>query len=248
MFSSMATFTRNETTIEYEVHGDGSPLVLFAPGGLRSATAIWGRAPYNPITEFAAQFRVITMDQRNAGASRAPVAASDGWHSYTADHLALLDELQIERCQVLGMCIGCTFALGLIGRAPERVSAAVLQQPIGLEEANRPVFYELFDGWARDLVQTRSDVSAQALSAFREHLFGGNDFTYGVSREAVARCPVPLLVLRGNDVYHPSHTSEEIARIAPHAELVQDWKTGDDLPKAIARVRAFLATHAVRGA
>jgi pimeloyl-ACP methyl ester carboxylesterase len=239
----MPTFTRNETTIFYEVHGEGPALLLFAPGGMRSATAIWGRAPYSPIAEFASQFRVITMDQRNAGASRAPVTASDGWHSYTDDHVALLDALEVERCQVLGMCIGCTFTLGLIARAPERVSAAVLEQPIGLSDTNRPVFYELFDGWASELMQTRSDVSAQALPAFRAHMFGGNDFTYGVSREVVARCPVPLLVLRGNDVYHPASTSEEIARIAPRAELVPEWKTGDDLPKAIARVRAFLSAH-----
>ena len=35
-------------------------------------------------------FRVIAMDQRNAGASRAPVSADDGWHTYTRDQLALL--------------------------------------------------------------------------------------------------------------------------------------------------------------
>jgi len=244
MLPVMPTFTRDEATISYEVHGEGPALVLFAPGGLRSASAIWARAPYSPITEFSSQFRVITMDQRNAGASRAPVTASDGWHSYTDDHLALLDELQIERCQLLGMCIGCTFTLGLIARAPERISAAVLQQPIGLDATNRPVFYELFDGWASELQQTRSDVSAEALAAFREQMFGGNALTYGVSREVVARCPVPLLVLRGNDVYHPAATSEEIARVAPQAELVTDWKTGEDLPKAIARVRAFLTDHA----
>ncbi|MES1173488.1 MAG: alpha/beta hydrolase [Myxococcales bacterium] len=236
----MPTFTRNDTTIVYEVHGEGPTLLLFAPGGMRSATAIWGRAPYNPITEFASQFRVITMDQRNAGASRAPVTSEDGWHTYTDDHLALLDELGVERCQLLGMCIGCTFALGVIARAPERVSAAVLQQPIGISDTNRPVFYELFDAWAKELTEARSDVSPEALPGFREHMFGGNELTYGVSREAVAQCPVPLLVLRGNDVYHPAPISEEIVRIAPHAELVHDWKTGDGLPKAIERVRSFL--------
>jgi pimeloyl-ACP methyl ester carboxylesterase len=243
MVLRMPTFTRNEVTIAYEVHGEGAALLLFAPGGMRSATAIWSRAPYNPSTEFASQFRVITVDQRNAGSSRAPVTANDGWHSYTDDHVALLDELEIERCQVLGMCIGCTFTLGLIARAPERISAAVLQQPIGLSDSNRPVFYELFDGWASELLQSRSELSPEALASFRERMFGGDAFTYGVSREVVARCPVPLLVLRGNDVYHPAPTSEEIARIAPRAELVREWKTGDDLPKAIARVRAFLAAH-----
>jgi len=44
-------------------------------------------------------------------------------------------------------------------------------------------------------------------------------------------------------VYHPSAISEEIVRLAPHAELVQDWKTGDDLPLAVARVRQFLNEH-----
>ncbi|MET0791218.1 MAG: alpha/beta hydrolase [Polyangiaceae bacterium] len=239
----MPTFTRGEIAIEYEIHGEGPPLLLLAPGGMRSAMANWVRAPYLPITEYSSQFRVIAMDQRNAGSSRAPVTADDGWHTYTEDQLALLDELGIERCGVLGMCIGCTFALGLIERAPERVSAAVLQQPIGISATNRPIFYELFDGWANDLMRTRSDVLPAVLPAFRERMFGGNDFTYGVSRDAVARCPVPLLVLRGNDVYHPAAISEEITHVAPQADLVQEWKTGEDVAKAVARVRAFLNEH-----
>jgi pimeloyl-ACP methyl ester carboxylesterase len=237
----MPTFTRGEISIHYEVHGQGPTLLLFAPGGMRSATPNWVRAPYLPIDAYSSQFRVIAMDQRNAGASRAPVSADDGWQTYTDDHVALLDELEIERCHVLGMCIGCTFALGLIARVPERVSAAVLQQPIGLSDTNRPVFYELFDGWANDLRTSRPDIEAEVLPGFRAHMFGGNEFTYGVSRETVARCPVPLLVLQGNDVYHPAAISEEIVRIAPRAELVQDWKTGEDVPKAIARVREFLS-------
>lgn len=243
MVRRMATLTRGKISIEYEVHGQGPALLLLAPGGMRSATAIWARAPYSPIAEFSAQFRVITMDQRNAGASRAPVSADDGWHSYTEDQLALLDELGVEQCRVLGMCIGCTFALGLVARAPERISAAVLQQPIGLSATNRSVFYELFDSWASDLQRARSDVSPEVLPAFRERMFGGEALTYGVSRDVIGRCAVPLLVLRGNDVWHPAATSEEIARIAPRAELVPEWKTGDDLPQAIARVRAFLSEH-----
>jgi len=52
-----------------------------------------------------------------------------------------------------------------------------------------------------------------------------------------------LLVLRGNDVYHPAPISEEVASLAPRAELVHDWKTGEDLPRAVARVREFLSEH-----
>jgi len=236
----MPTLRRGETTIEYEVHGSGHPLLLLAPGGMRSARAFWSRAPFNPISEFAGQYRVIAMDQRNAGGSRAPITAADGWHSYADDQLALLDELKVERCHLFGGCIGGAFALRLIERAPERVQSAVLQQPIGYSGTNREVFYELFDGWIAELKQTRSDIADDALPAFRARMYDG-DFVFSVSREFVAACPVPLLVLRGNDVYHPSATSEEIVRLAPRAELVHDWKTAEDLPRAIAHVQSFLS-------
>jgi pimeloyl-ACP methyl ester carboxylesterase len=210
---------------------------------MRSMIAVWDRAPWHPIRELSAQFRVIAMDQRNAGRSRAPVAHGDGWHSYTSDQLALLDHLQIERCHLLGGCIGGSFGLGLIERAPERVAAAVLQQPIGLLE-NREVFYELFDGWAAELAK-RTDgpaVDVSALPAMRERMYGG-DFVFNVSRDFVRACQTPLLVLMGNDVYHPSEISRELVALAPHAELIERWKDAESVPHAVARVRAFLNAH-----
>ena len=239
----MPTFTRGVTEIYYEVHGSGHPLLLLAPGGMRSTIALWERPPYHAVREFAGEFMVIAMDQRNAGASRAPVTASDGWHSYTEDHLALLDELKVKRCHVLGGCIGGAFALSLIATAPERVSAAILQQPIGFDGTNRDVFYELFDEWAKELMLEREDVKPEALPPFRSRMYDG-DFVFSASRDAVRHCQAPLLVLRGNDVYHPSQISEEIARIAPHAELVQSWKTGTEAQRAIARMHSFLTEHA----
>jgi pimeloyl-ACP methyl ester carboxylesterase len=238
----MPTFTRGAISIYYEEHGSGYPVLVFAPGGMQSRIELLTRSPYHPVQELAGEFRVITMDQRNAGGSRAPVKSEDGWHSYTDDHLALLDELKVERCHVLGVCIGGAFALSLIAAAPERVSAGVLQQPIGFDGSNRAVFYQLFDSWAAELMLARADVSAQALPAFRERLYGG-DFVFSVTRDAVERCTTPLLVLRGDDVYHPSAISEGIARSAPNAELVRDWKTGADLSRAVTRVRSFLAEH-----
>lgn len=235
-------FSRGETTIRYEVQGSGPALLLLAPGGMRSSIAFWERAPFHPVKEFAEQFRVIAMDQRNAGESRAPIAAADGWHSYTDDQLALLDELEVDRCHLHGGCIGGAFALALIARAPDRVRSAVLQQPIGLSDVNRPVFYELFDGWSQELLAQRSDLSPETLATLRERMYGG-DFVFSVTRDAVRECPVPLLVLRGNDVYHPTAISEEIAQLARRAELVRDWKSGDDLPRAVIRVREFLQAH-----
>jgi pimeloyl-ACP methyl ester carboxylesterase len=238
----MPTFSRGAIAIDYQVHGAGHPVLLFAPGGMRSSVQFWDLAPFDPVRELADRFRVIAMDQRNAGRSRAPVAASDGWGTYAEDHLALLDHLGVERCHLLGGCIGGSFALRLIAAAPARVTAAVLQQPIGLSGENRAAFHQLFDSWASELVPSRPDITPGALAGFRANLYGG-DFVFSVSRDDIRRCAAPLLVLRGNDVYHPAETSEEIARLAPHAELVSSWKVGADLARAVERVKAFLVAH-----
>jgi pimeloyl-ACP methyl ester carboxylesterase len=238
----MPTFTRGDTSIHYEVHGSGHPVLLFAPGGVRSSIAFWEKTPFNPMRELADRFRVIAMDQRNAGQSRGPVAPTDSWNTYTADHLALLDHLGVGTCHVLGMCIGCSFCLGIIGAAPTRITAAVLEQPIGFSGTNRPLFHQMFDGWIDELGKTHPGLSRPALLAVKETMYSG-DFVFSATRDDVRACPVPLLVLRGNDQYHPPEISEEVARIAPRAELVPSWKEGDDLPRALARVKSFLAEH-----
>src|SRR3712207_1928699 len=131
-------------TLRYQERGAGYPLLLFAPGGMHSVVEFWERMPFNPFAELSAQFRVIAMDQRNAGGSYAPVAAV-GWAEYARDAAALLDHLGVERAHIMGGCIGSSFCLGLMEHAPERVTAAVLQNPIGLTESNRPLFTGLFE-------------------------------------------------------------------------------------------------------
>jgi pimeloyl-ACP methyl ester carboxylesterase len=216
-------------------------LLLFAPGGMRSNIDFWRHSPFDPTAELALDFRVIAMDQRNAGRSRAPVSATDGWETYAADHLALLDHLGARRAHVLGGCIGSSYCLRLIQLAPERVSAAVLQNPIGLSE-NRTAFYEMFDAWAGDLKKARPELNQAALDTFRARMYNG-DFVFSVSRDFVRACRTPMLVLAGDDLYHPAPISEEIARLAPNCELIAKWKTPDATPAAVARVRAFLKAH-----
>ncbi|WP_420826733.1 hypothetical protein [Azomonas macrocytogenes] len=60
----------------------------------------------------------------------APITARDGWDNYAIDNLLLMDSLGIDHFHVLGACIGPSFALKLIELVPDRVSSAVLQQPI----------------------------------------------------------------------------------------------------------------------
>ena len=238
----MPNFVRGDSSIHYEIYGTGHPVLLLAPGGMRSSIPFWDLAPYHPVRELSGQFQVIAMDQRNAGQSRAPVRAGDGWQSYTSDHVALLDHLGIDTCHVLGGCIGGAFGLALVAAAPARITAAVLQQPIGLAGDNRAAFQKMFDAWAGELVQGRPDVTLEALSGLRSNLYDG-DFVFSVSRDEVKNAGAPLLVLRGNDLYHPAETSDEIARITPRAEIIPSWKEGSDLVRAVSRVKSFLLSH-----
>lgn len=240
----MPSFTRRdnngEVSLYYEEFGAGFPLLLFAPGGMRSAIDFWHRSPFDPTVVFAPEFRVIAMDQRNAGRSRGPISAGDGWHTYTADHLALLDHLGIQRCHIMGGCIGSSYCLSLMKTAPDRVAAAVLQNPIGLHE-NRDAFREMFDGWAKELKRDR-DLADDALASFRENMYGG-DFVFSVSRDFVRSCATPAIVLEGSDLYHPKPISEEIIQLNPRFESIEEWKTEQAAPDAAEAVRAFLKRH-----
>ena len=238
----MPTFERDDILIHYIERGEGFPILLFAPGGMRSAAGFWEDSPSNPVTELSDRYRVIAMDQRNAGKSRAPVRESDGWASYTADHLALLDHLEIDRCHLIGGCIGGPYSFGLIQAAPDRVASAVLQQTIGLSE-NRHAFYEMFDSWAEEIVGEHPEANEQTWKAFRSRMYDG-DFVFNVARDFVRACQTPLLVLMGDDLYHPQVISREVAELAPNAELIERWNQNADLVRqTVSRVRAFLEAN-----
>jgi len=179
------------------------------------------------------------MDQRNAGRSRGPVRGDHGWHTYTADQLAVMDHLGVHRFHVAGMCIGGPYALGLIEAAPERVASAVLFQPIGRDD-NRSAFYEMFDGWAAELKATHPEATDEDWQRFRENMYGGDKVLFNVDEDFLKRCETPLLVLKGNDLYHPESTSRLVAELAPNAELIEEWKTSPAREEVRRAVREFL--------
>jgi pimeloyl-ACP methyl ester carboxylesterase len=247
----MPVMDNNGVSIYYELHGNGYPLVLFAPGGMNSMAQMWFEHPdlpgqpmswIDPRRELADRYQVVAMDQRNAGQSTAPVRPSDGWPTYTSDHLALLNHLGIGTTHVMGGCIGSSYCLGVGQAAPDRVTAAVLQNPIGLSTDNRKLFFEMFDRWAEE-VRSNTGVDEAVLDSFKQNMFGG-DFVFSVSREFVRNCRVPLLVLAGNDPFHPREVAEEIADLAPSARLVLDWAGPERYASTAALVREFLDDNA----
>ncbi len=237
----MPFFERDDTRIYYEIHGGGPPVLALAPGGLQSSIPIWGGVSYNAVERLASNYQVIVMDQRNAGQSTAPITGGDGWRDYTADQIALLDHLGVERFHAAGMCIGGSFIMGLAEAVPERLASAVMLQTIGYDD-NRETFFELFDSWSAGVKPAHPSVGEDEWAKFRSTMFGG-DFLFNVSEDVVARCQIPLLVLMGEDVYHPEATSRRVAELAPHATLIERWKEGADAMAASAAIDAFLAAH-----
>jgi pimeloyl-ACP methyl ester carboxylesterase len=240
----MPSFEHHGARIYYEEFGQGFPILTFAPAGLQSVIDVWNQAsaPINPTTEFADKFRVIAMDQRNAGGqSRAPITAQDGWDSYTADHTALLDHLRIDRYHLYGQCIGGSFILNLIKHQPERVQSAVLAQPIGRVGPMAPGRPARFNGWAETL-KDHPEATSQVLDAFCQNLYAPG-FVYCVDRAFVSTVRSPCLVLAGNDEAHPYPISEELSKLLPNCEFVPEWKTGPALTSAKARVKEFLSKH-----
>jgi pimeloyl-ACP methyl ester carboxylesterase len=107
--------------IAYEVHGQG-PGALLLIVGLGGRSADWG-TPF--IQGLARGRRVITFDNRGTGASSKP----DGWWSLedmASDALAVLDELGVERADVLGHSMGGMIAELCALDHPARVRRLVL--------------------------------------------------------------------------------------------------------------------------
>jgi pimeloyl-ACP methyl ester carboxylesterase len=195
----------------------------------------------------ADEFRVIAMDQRNAGQSVGPLEADDPWGMFAADQLGLLDYLGIDKYFALGCCIGCSYILHLILKAPERMLAGVMEQPIGIEEdgSNLEMFRErIWQGWGDGLLEKRADITKEVLVAFGQKMWGG-DFVLNVSKDFVRGVKTPLLVMPGNDPAHPRSIGLDVARLLPNGELFENWKGEPELvARNIQRTREFLREHA----
>jgi pimeloyl-ACP methyl ester carboxylesterase len=182
------------------------------------------------------------MDQRNTGTSFAPITADDGWATYAADQLAVMDHLGVERFSVLGMCIGGAFIMELIAEVPERVRAAVALQPIG-QAGNRDAFREIFDEWRKGIADDHPEATDADWEGCWWSLFGSDNLLWSVPDTLLPTIDTPILVLLGDDVYHPKEASRRLVATVPTATLIEHWKDPADQPAARAAVDAFLATH-----
>src|SRR5436305_1514144 len=109
----------NDTTLYYEVQGDGPNLALIE--GVGYHTWMW----YKQFPAFSRHFRTLIYDNRGVGLSDKPPGPYT--HEQNADDLAaLLDHLGWERTHVLGISMGGFIAQEFALKYPERLEKLVL--------------------------------------------------------------------------------------------------------------------------
>jgi pimeloyl-ACP methyl ester carboxylesterase len=242
-------YEKGNIRIRYQEIGSGFPLLVTPGGGLNSRISNWPTAVFNAMEVFRNDFRCITMDQRNAsgGESTGPIPVDDPWGAFADDQLGLMDHLGIHQFFYMGYCIGGPFVLKLMERAPERVVAGVLCQPVGHRPENPDVMYTSGqDVWAKEFRARRPEVSMETIEKYLHNLYRVRpDFVYSVSRDFVRSCQTPMLVLPDDTPAHAYQTSVDIASLAPNAEVtVYPWKDPPELKaRTINLVRTFLKAH-----
>lgn len=111
----------NGITLNYEVAGNGAPLLLIM--GLGGTLDGWRKElPF--LTD---HFQVIYFDNRGVGQTTAPTDfTAYSMEHFAADAIGLLDHLGIERAHVWGVSMGGMIAQHVALNYPERVQGLVL--------------------------------------------------------------------------------------------------------------------------
>jgi pimeloyl-ACP methyl ester carboxylesterase len=245
----MPSFTKGDVTIQYEEKGSGFPLLVTPGGGLNSVASGWPRQVMNVFEDLSDEFRCITMDQRNAGGgSTGPVQVEDPWGAFADDQLSLLNHLGVKQFGFIGFCIGGPFALKLMERAPDRIRAAVLCQPVGSNKDFRDSMYDSGQNqWGPGIMAQRSDVSQDAIDAYLNNLYRDiePDFVYSVSRDFVRSCQTPIMVMPDNTPSHSYEVAIEVGELAPNAvTTVYPWKEDPGvMATTLTQMRDFLKAH-----
>lgn len=245
----MSLYEKGPVRIHYEEAGSGFPLLLIAGGGLNSAIPSLRSGPFDAIGEFQGEYRCIAADLRNAntGQSSGPLEIDRPWDSHTDDQLGVMDHLGIGKFMVMGFCIGGPFIWNLLKRAPDRVVAAVLAQPVGFRPEKPTLFYDNnMTGWGPELVKRRPDITMATVEKYLTRMYRTNpDFVFTVTRDFVRNCQTPVLILPDDIPAHPYVVAMEAAMLAPQAEVSMfPWKEPKErIPLAVRQIHSFLRAH-----
>ena len=174
---------------------NGWPVVILHGGG--HDAGCWAEV----CRRLPPELRCIVPDQRGHGASERSATGDYSCAAQVDDLVALLQELSVERCALVGHSMGGLNALRFAGSRPERVSALVLidvgteTRRSGLARISRGAS----TGDARHRRPAREALRA-SFESFDKRLLAFVP-TYGGDaqerRRLLTACGAPLLIMRG---------------------------------------------------
>ena len=236
----MPTITSGDGEIYYEVHGAGTPLLLVS--GLGGTASYW-----NPnLAAFAKRYRVIVHDHRGMGKStRSRIRYSVD--QMTADLLAVMNHLKIEKAHVVGHSTGGAIAQTLAATHPDRLISLVIyaswtkadpffrrvfEARRALLTAVGPAAYvrsaAIFlypDWWINRNIGLLEEREQPTIAAFppAEIVASRIDAILEFDRTAdLPKLKLPTLVVCAkDDIITPPYFSRELAALIPGAELVE---------------------------
>ena len=208
----------NGIQIYYEIHGEGSPLVIIQGMGVEISTT------ERVNRELGRTFQVIAFDSRGTGRTDRPDTP------YTIDMMVrdtigLLDHLGIRKADLLGASMGSMIALAIAAEYPERVNRLVLH--VGFHRVAEPLrtTWKIMWGtsWGRKkLVAASGMLFAQkyppSVESFRRQ--GEAPLSFD-GRDLLPRIRCPVLILNGSkDQVVPMKITRELAEGIRGAELI----------------------------
>lgn len=214
----------NGIDLYYEIHGDGPPLLLLH-GGLGSAAYF-----QNQIPVLAEKYQVIAVDSRGHGRSsfdEQPI----NYALMAADVLALMDQLGIDKADLVGWSDGGIIGLDMAINHPERLNKVVAYganyDPSGVRaDIGESEKFNAYIEQAAGDYQTLSP-APERWDEFLNNI--GNMWATepNYTEAQLAAITTPMLILDGEDeeAIDTDHT-RKMASLIPGAELVLIPGTG----------------------
>lgn len=118
----------------YEIHGDGPPLLMYSPGGFDASLDKWTTlgvyARIKLLDHLPKKYQCIVFDRRETGQSGGRVERIT-WDDYVEQGRGLLLHLGLDTAHLLGGCMGCCPVTAYAVKYPDSVLSMILYWPVG---------------------------------------------------------------------------------------------------------------------
>lgn len=210
----------NGLRMYYELHGEGSPLLLLHGGGSTIQTTFGRILPF-----FAGTHLVIAPEQQGHGHT-GDIDRPLSFDQMADDTVALLDHLDIQQVDVLGFSNGGNVALALAIRHPERVRKLVAASVFFNKDGLYPPVLESFHTASADNMPTlyreayrEVAPNPQDLPTLVSKLMTNLLQFEGLSPEQLAKIQSPTLLLHGNNDVAPVEHILEFSHLISNSQL-----------------------------